>query len=89
MIYFTAHTFKCVCHCIRTMFRVLGVYNFGMYLEHDKIDRNELQIRTNSQKGTGLKIAENLNNFENFERKKGKFQPCSLPRDLLTTGQMP
>ena len=29
MIYFTAHTFKCVCHCIRTMFRVLGMYNFG------------------------------------------------------------
>ena len=29
MIYFTAHTFKCVCQCIRTMFRVLGVYNFA------------------------------------------------------------
>ena len=29
MIYFTAHTFKCVCHCIRTMFRVLSVYNFA------------------------------------------------------------
>ena len=29
MIYFTAHTFKCVCHCIKAMFRVLGVYNFG------------------------------------------------------------
>ena len=29
MIYFTAHTFKCVCHCIRTMFRALGVYNFA------------------------------------------------------------
>ena len=29
MIYFTAHTFQCVCHCIRAMFRVLGVYNFG------------------------------------------------------------
>ena len=29
MIYFTAHTFNCVCHSIRTMFRVLGVYNFG------------------------------------------------------------
>ena len=41
------------------------------YLEHNKIDRNELQIRTNSQKGTGTKIA------ENFERKKVKFQPCS------------
>ena len=36
------------------------------YLEHNKIDRNELQIRTNSQKGTGTKIAEKLN-----------FQPCS------------
>ena len=30
MIYFTAHTFKCVCHCRRAMFRVLGMYNFGM-----------------------------------------------------------
>jgi hypothetical protein len=41
------------------------------YLEH-KIDRNELQIRTNSQKGTGTKIAEKLNNFEKFERKKSQ-----------------
>ena len=40
------------------------------YLEHNKIDRNELQIRTNSQKGTGTKIAEKLNNFEKFEREK-------------------
>ena len=30
MIYFTAHTFKCVCHCRRAMFRVLGMYNFGL-----------------------------------------------------------
>ena len=43
------------------------------YLEHNKIDRNELQIRTNSQKGTGTKIAEKLNNFEKFDRKKIKF----------------
>ena len=42
------------------------------YLEHNKIDRNELQICTNSQKGTGTKIAEKLNNFEKFERKKKK-----------------
>ena len=48
-----------------------------MYLEHDKIDRNELQIRTNSQKGTGTKIAGKLNNFEKIERKKVKYQPCS------------
>ena len=59
------------------------------YLEHNKIDRNELQIRTNSQKGTGTKIAEKLNNFEKFERKKIKFQSCSQPRDLLMSGQIP
>ena len=29
MIYFTAHTIKCVCHSIRTMFGVLGLYNFA------------------------------------------------------------
>ena len=43
------------------------------YLEHNKIDWNELQIHTNSQKGTGTKIAEKLNNFEKFERKEIKF----------------
>ena len=47
------------------------------YFEHNKNDRNELKIRTNSQKGTGTKIAEKLTNFEKFERKKVKFQPCS------------
>ena len=26
---FYAHTFNCVCHSIRSMFRVLGIYNFG------------------------------------------------------------
>ena len=59
------------------------------YFKGNKIDRNELQIRTNSQKGTGIKMAEKLNNFEKFERKKIKFQPCSQPRDLLMTDQMP
>ena len=33
MIYFTAHTFKCVCHCRRAMFRVLGMYNFAFCLK--------------------------------------------------------
>ena len=46
------------------------------YLEHNKMDRNELQIRTNSQKGTGIKIAEKWNNFEKIERKKkSNFSP--------------
>ena len=47
------------------------------YLYHNKIDRNELQIRTNSQKGTGTKMAEKLNNLEKIGRRKVKFQPCS------------
>ena len=34
MIYFTAHTFKCVCHCRRVMFRVLGMYNFGVCCDY-------------------------------------------------------
>ena len=37
MIYFTAHTFNCVCHCIRVMFRVLGMYNFGARLKILKV----------------------------------------------------
>ena len=30
---FSAHTIKCVCHSIRSIFRVLGIYNFGKGLE--------------------------------------------------------
>ena len=48
--------------------------------EANNIDRNELQIRLNSQKGTETKMAEKLNNLE-------KFQPYSLTGDLLITGQ--
>jgi hypothetical protein len=40
------------------------------YLEHNKIDRNKFQIRTNSQKGTGTKMAEKLNNFQKLKKKK-------------------
>jgi hypothetical protein len=50
------------------------------YLEHNKIDRNKLQICTNSQKGTGIKMAEKLNNFEKFKRKKiYNFSPVLNP----------
>ena len=48
------------------------------YLDHNKIDRNELQIRTKSQKGTGTKMAEKLNNFEKFERKKSQISALFL-----------
>jgi hypothetical protein len=42
------------------------------YFDYNKIDRNELQIRTNSQKGIGTKMAEKLSNFEKFERTKNQ-----------------
>jgi hypothetical protein len=29
---FSAHTINCVCHSISSMFRVLGIYNFGRQL---------------------------------------------------------
>ena len=32
------------------------------YFEHNKVDRNELQVLKNLHKGTGTKIAEKLNN---------------------------
>ena len=38
------------------------------YFGHNKIDRNDLHIRKNSQKGTGTKMAEKLKFFEKFER---------------------
>ena len=43
------------------------------YFEPNEIDRNELQICKNSQKGTKLEMAEKI------ERRKIKFQPCSQP----------
>ena len=36
MIYFTAQTFKCVCHCRKAMFRVLGMYNFAAGVKKSK-----------------------------------------------------
>ena len=34
MIVFTAHTFSCVGHSIWGMFRVLSMYNFGIYAKY-------------------------------------------------------
>ena len=36
--YFTAHTINCVCHSIRSMLRVLGIYNFGPILQFQPLD---------------------------------------------------
>ena len=48
---FSAHTIKCVCHSIRSMFRVLGVYNFDKAQQVQKYALNSqiqaLQILKN------------------------------------------
>ena len=41
---FFAHTIDCVCHSIRSMFRVLGVYNFATYLKILGIS-NQIRMR--------------------------------------------
>ena len=30
---FSAHTINCVCHSMRSMFRVLGIYNFSIMIK--------------------------------------------------------
>ena len=56
MIYFTAHTFKCVCHCIRTMFRVLGMYNFAMISNTTKFQVSLFSTEILIEKGMLLQI---------------------------------
>ena len=36
----SAHTFNCVCHCMKSMFRVLGVYNFAWDPGHIYLNQN-------------------------------------------------
>ena len=52
----------------------------GTYFEAKKIDRNELQIRKNSQKGTGTNMAEKLNTFE--KNLKTHLSPYPSPLDF-------
>ena len=40
----TAHTINCVCHSIKSMFRVLGIYNFGQHMQQIRIP-----LRTDNQ----------------------------------------
>ena len=60
MIYFTAHTFKCVCHCIRTMFRVLGVYNFAPLTIHSAVCRLIIHTDRNNLVTLGIQVTQFL-----------------------------
>jgi hypothetical protein len=42
------------------------------YFEANKIDRNDIQIRKNSQKGIGTKMAEKLNNLKKIGKEKNQ-----------------
>ena len=35
---FSANTINCVCHSIRSMFRLLGIYNFAFRLDFNMFD---------------------------------------------------
>ena len=54
MKHFTAHTINCVCHSIRSMFRVLAIYNFGLSItQSDMIKDCEIDyssLRMSSRK---------------------------------------
>ena len=52
------------------------------YFEHNKVDRNELQVRKNLHKVTGTKMAEKLNNLT--EEKLVIFVPVPLCKLLRT-----
>ena len=40
-IHFTAHTIECVCHSIRPMFGVLGLYNFAFGSKINEFERKK------------------------------------------------
>ena len=79
MIYFTAHTFKCVCHCRRAMFRVLGMYNFVSSAKHDNALHKALRGQEKAAKNS-LKISQRSNNKNCFQKlRMGKQDPfCSF-----------
>ena len=59
---FFAHTINCVCHSITSMFRVLGIYNFGNVQNHTMVDHfraivAELDSRVQSEYNASQKSA--------------------------------
>ena len=57
------------------------------YFEHSAIDRNELQILQNLQKGTGKKWLRIEQAWKIWKKKK--IHQCAEPSDLLMTNQVP
>ena len=56
---FSAHTINCVCHSIRSMFRVLGIYNFAPWFKNSWLKSPGLKssrLKSLGLKGPGLKL---------------------------------
>ena len=67
MIYFTAHTFKCVCHCRRAMFRVLGMYNFASRAKSRNIfDGKELATMCQNRRSDMMTSILSISDFQIF-----------------------
>ena len=47
--HFTAYTINCVCHCIRSMFRVLGIYNFEQPQIYAYLAKINISLLKNAQ----------------------------------------
>jgi hypothetical protein len=45
---FSAHTISCVCHSIRSMFRVLGIYNFATFIKKSVLGFKEKKLSENN-----------------------------------------
>ena len=67
---FYAHTFNCVCHSIRSMFRVLGIYNFASDMKIAKIL---------VQNTTGLENSNHVFNLSYFAFKKSYITSICAP----------
>ena len=74
MIYFTAHTFKCVCHCRMAMFRVLGMYNFAHFQKIKCFKDQHFQIHFFIKVGLLVQYFSKINFFgkipSNFDTEK-------------------
>ena len=63
---FYAHTIDCVCHSIRSIFRVLGIYNFG------GSDNRDVQ-KTRMKRGLKFKVDVLASQFIIQKKKKQTF----------------
>ena len=60
--HFTAHKINCVCQSIRSMFRVLGIYNFGH--NQGKIVGNRFELTEFDVSNLAVMVVEQKKSFD-------------------------